>query len=478
MKSIVVRKIYLMLILFIGALGAKAQQEVLLTKFESIKVTDAIQVEIILSKENKLVVSENVKENRLPKTMNGILLLNAENCGMGRVELYTDGFSKLATHDVSTVSSQDTLKLNTLEVVANDASNIHLLLSIENIQLTLNDVSKMTISGNATKASITTKDAANFDGEQFSIEDATIYSSDVSNTKALIKGSIYANAKDASKISYDGEATVKAFQLDDVATINNNKTGEKFDKTEMTEPNDTTKLSLGKKNVMIYKKKLGKDKRKHRDENSMKSVWGGFELGIEGFTQPDFNFSMDKNYKFLENNIGKSWFFALNSPDMDAHIIKNKLAVTTGFGARWNNIRFDGNSLLAPNIDSLGMFVTPGINYTTNRLFTFDLTAPLLIKYNAARNGDSEKGIHFAAGAIIHYIVSQHLVTETSSNGYTERRIVYDDFNINPFRADATVRVGYNNIKLFANYSLTPYFNSSKGPDIRMFSAGLTLIGW
>jgi len=40
------------------------------------------------------------------------------------------------------------------------------------------------------------------------------------------------------------------------------------------------------------------------------------------------------------------------------------------------------------------------------------------------------------------------------------------------------VRVGYNNIKLFANYSLTPYFNSSKGPDIRMFSAGLTLIGW
>lgn len=478
MKSIVVKKIYLILILFIGASCAWAQQEVLLSKFESIKVTDALKVEIIPSQENKLVVSETVDKNRLPQTIDGILLLNAENCGNGTVKLFTNGFSRLATHDVSSVSAQDTLKLNTLEVVSNDASNIQLLLSIDKIQLTLNDVSKMVISGNAASASITSKDASNFDGTRFSIDDATIYSSDVSNTKALIKGSIHANAKDASKINYDGEPTIKAFQLDDVATINNNKTGEKFDKTEMTQPNDTTKLSLGKKNVMIYKKKLGKDKSKPRDENSMKSVWGGFELGVEGFTQPDFNFSMDKNYKFLENNIGKSWFFALNSPDMDAHIYKNKLAVTTGFGVRWNNIRFDGNSLLSPNIDTLGMFLTPGFNYTTNRLFTFDITAPLLIKYNAARNGNSEKGLHFAAGAVFHYMATQHLVTETSSNGFTEKRIIYDDFNINPFRADATVRVGYNNIKLFANYSLTPYFNSDKGPDIRLFSAGLTLVGW
>ena len=277
MKSIVVQKIYLVLILFIGASGAKAQQEVLLTKFESIKVKDALKVEIISSQENKLVVSENVKENRLPQTMNGILLLNAENCGNETVKLYTTGFSKLATHDVSNVSSQDTLKLNTLEVVANDASNIHLLLSIENIQLTLNDVSKMTISGKAAKASITSKDAANFDGTLFSIDDATIYSSDVSNTKALIKGSIYANAKDASEINYEGNPASKSFMLDDVATINNQQTGEKFDKNEMTEPNDTTKLSLGKKNVMIYKKKPGKHKSKPRDENSMKSVRGGFE---------------------------------------------------------------------------------------------------------------------------------------------------------------------------------------------------------
>jgi hypothetical protein len=57
-----------------------------------------------------------------------------------------------------------------------------------------------------------------------------------------------------------------------------------------------------------------------------------------------------------------------------------------------------------------------------------------------------------------------------------------DDYSINPFRVQATARVGYGWFRAFANYSLTPYFKKDSGvagqenPDIRVFSAGITLI--
>jgi len=102
----------------------------------------------------------------------------------------------------------------------------------------------------------------------------------------------------------------------------------------------------------------------------------------------------------------------------------------------------------------------------------------LLIKLAPGTKKSARKGFHIAAGAIFHYVINKRVVTETSSGGFDQRVELEDDFNINPLRADATVRAGYGRIKLFANYSLTPYFNKSKAPDVRLFSAGLTLIGF
>jgi hypothetical protein len=68
---------------------------------------------------------------------------------------------------------------------------------------------------------------------------------------------------------------------------------------------------------------------------------------------------------------------------------------------------------------------------------------------------------------------------ESTANGYNEKLEIRDDFNINPFRLTGTVRVGYGWFRAFANYNLTPYFNTSNGnPDVRTFTAGLTLVSF
>jgi len=86
--------------------------------------------------------------------------------------------------------------------------------------------------------------------------------------------------------------------------------------------------------------------------------------------------------------------------------------------------------------------------------------------------------VYFAIGVIVKYTATAKVVTETTARGSEDRLTFRDDFNINAFRVDGTVRLGYNEIKLFVNYALTPYFNNSKAPDVRAFAAGIMLIGF
>ncbi len=109
-------------------------------------------------------------------------------------------------------------------------------------------------------------------------------------------------------------------------------------------------------------------------------------------------------------------------------------------------------------------------------MYNFNINVPLLVKF-APRTKKNRNGFHLAAGVIGTFKAHSHEKQETSANGYTEEIKIKDDFNINPFRVAATVRVGYGWFRAFANYSLTPYFKQTNGnPDVRVFSAGITLV--
>ncbi len=54
----------------------------------------------------------------------------------------------------------------------------------------------------------------------------------------------------------------------------------------------------------------------------------------------------------------------------------------------------------------------------------------------------------------------------------------FDSFYLRPFKFDATVRIGYGIINLFATYSLTSMFQSDRGPELYPITAGITIVGW
>jgi hypothetical protein len=297
---------------------------------------------------------------------------------------------------------------------------------------------------------------------------------------------LHAKADGASLIIYRGEPKNKIFNIDGAGKIKSNTDEYTTDLNidiptyKITPDADTTRLKIGKRKfIIIDDNKDDKEKPTSESEKRrrMKRVYAGLETGINALTTSSMNFTHSNDYKFLNTKIGSSWLYGINLFEFDGHIIKNKLAFTTGLGSQFSNYHFEGNSYITPNSDILTS-TDAGVALTKNKLFTYDINAPLLIKYAPGSKKNANGGFHIAVGAIVRYAATAKVVTETTARGSDERFTFNDDFNINAFRVDGTVRLGYKEVKLFANYALTPYFNNSKAPDVRAFATGIMFIGF
>jgi hypothetical protein len=51
----------------------------------------------------------------------------------------------------------------------------------------------------------------------------------------------------------------------------------------------------------------------------------------------------------------------------------------------------------------------------------------------------------------------------------------HDDFNLNPFRCSAMLRLGYGKLDLYASYALNGLFKKDEGPQLYPFTVGITL---
>ena len=51
-------------------------------------------------------------------------------------------------------------------------------------------------------------------------------------------------------------------------------------------------------------------------------------------------------------------------------------------------------------------------------------------------------------------------------------------YHLNTFKAEATARIGWSFLNLFATYSLTPMYQKNQGPVLYPWTVGITLIGW
>lgn len=97
----------------------------------------------------------------------------------------------------------------------------------------------------------------------------------------------------------------------------------------------------------------------------------------------------------------------------------------------------------------------------------------------------SHTKIYFNDANATYWLQDPVSLNSTIPTGYTtpdrkNRNIVKNTnaYFLNPFRVDATVRIGFPLLSLYATYGLTPMFQSGKGPELHQWSLGVSLVNW
>ena len=103
-----------------------------------------------------------------------------------------------------------------------------------------------------------------------------------------------------------------------------------------------------------------------------------------------------------------------------------------------------------------------------------DTTGKLAKTFNHSR----KHNFHIAVGVVGSWYFETMYKQKYKREGETVKDRSSGDYQLLPYRAAATVRIGYGGLNLFAEYALTPLFKDGKGPELTPFNVGLTIVGF
>jgi hypothetical protein len=228
--------------------------------------------------------------------------------------------------------------------------------------------------------------------------------------------------------------------------------------------------------------------------------WAGIDLGWNGYVNTDFNMNFPSNEKYLDLNTSRSMTVDINPVELNLNIAKNHFGLTSGLGLTFNNYYFSNSTLLVHDSSALVAYRLVDQNgnkadMKVNKLSVIWLTVPVLFEYQT--NSDMKwNSFHLTLGVIggvriCAYTKQQFYSRYTTyylqddygkyiSSVYVDNKFTrtHSQYHLNPFKLDATVRVGWSFLNFFANYTVTPMFQKNQGPELYPWAVGITLIGW
>jgi hypothetical protein len=256
---------------------------------------------------------------------------------------------------------------------------------------------------------------------------------------------------------------------------------------QTTEKNtDSTKIKLGpdteliivdisNKNAEERKNNSVKEEKRNDDKpKKYQNSWGGIDVGFNMLLNSS-NQSTFSSSPYWENEIARSTSFHFNAFSHKFPLIKQYVGIVTGFGLGMNTLGINRDYRLQTNSDSTyaTLINDSTNNVKVNSFSTGVFEIPILIEF--ATKKKRENSFYLAAGVIGGIRVGSSYFMRGKKNDVRYRETVNDDFNVNPFQLDATVRMGYGDFGAYASYGYTNLFKANKAPQMRIFQFGLAL---
>ncbi|MCF8227756.1 MAG: DUF2807 domain-containing protein [Bacteroidales bacterium] len=489
--------------------------------FDEIEVGGAFEVIIKQAENFKVIIEtdENLHDNMRLELLDDKLHIKSKGIkNFTELNVYIEmpSLTEMNVHGAAEVKIPEAFRQDEIEITASGASELKLNLITEEIEVNASGASEVDLKGQAEELYINASGATDVNSRNMKVKSAYAEASGASSVMVAATEELDINESGAADVRYEGSPqTIRKHDADAVIVKTDpeikvksewNEDKERFSYESMNitvdEKGDTTEIIFGNHKIIVdddgnvvYKK--------HKKKPKFNGHWAGFDLGVNGFLTPDNTMNYGPEFEYLDLNMTKSIKVGINIFEQNLNLCRNqKWGLVTGLGWEINNYRFDDNVSLVPDSSSIKGYFNDGISMKKSKLVVNYVEVPLLLEFqtNAKRKVNS---FHIAAGMVFGLRFASHTkqyYNETNKeytwlevdpetgnkvpvpgikfqSPGTKKSKVRDDFHLNPFKADATVRIGWGWVNLFGTYSITTLFKEGKGPELYPFSVGLTLVG-
>ncbi len=108
------------------------------------------------------------------------------------------------------------------------------------------------------------------------------------------------------------------------------------------------------------------------------------------------------------------------------------------------------------------------------------IDVPLEVRFST-NPYDPSRSFKVSIGGRVGYLIGAHTKLKYEKNGETRLLKDNQNYNLNPFRYSATLRIGIGNFNWFAHYNLNTLFEKDKGPErvnTNTYTVGISLAGF
>lgn len=310
---------------------------------------------------------------------------------------------------------------------------------------------------------------------------------DVEKNRRIVEKEIIVETEDGEKttygVTYDGSVARARFLGIEV---------------EVNEHDETGEVRIGSHKWVFDGE--GEISHKRIRRHKFNGHWGGVGLGINGYVNDKLVYELPKEYEFMNLLWQKSANVDLNIFEQNINLSPNKnFGLVTGIGYSIHNFRFTKSFTVMQDSNFFSGTYNRGINVRKSKIVTNYITVPLLFELQDKNPSPLTKHRwHVNIGAIFGVRVHAHQKTyfnETNkefelvdpvsgevvafATSPSKNKVkVHEDFYLRPFKVDASLRVGWGWINLYANISMTEMFSKNKGPKLYPFSVGIMLVSW
>ncbi len=423
----------------------------------------------------KLEVPEEHLDNIKTRVRNGVLHLEysgrARDLNKITAHVTAPQIVSMEAGGASVFRSETLLVSPSLDVNGSGASNINLELKTDRLHSKISGATNVTYNGEATVHQLEGSGASAVRAYGLSTETADIKLSGASSAEIKVSTRLKAHGSGTSRFSYRGEPLSKELSTSGMATIKGiDEDPGRIAKDE----NDTLRVRIGEREVQVTEGRPITITTKRRTTRQFMNNWSGFELGINGYLTPDNSINLDAEDEYMDLEYNRSIAVNLNLFQQNLPLVSNRLAMYTGLGVSWNNYRFSNNIRLVHGEDQLEHYTDTIHSFRKNKLALLHLNVPLMLEFQTP----DRRGFHIAAGFNLGVRLRSNTKYVYSFDGSRQREKDYKDFYLAPFRYDATARIGFGRINLFATYALNPLFRQDKGPEIHPFSIGIRVLNF